>query len=549
MSTHETQNPQQTPEPQAVLKKTRFFSVVWIIPLVALLSGLWLLVNDYREKGPTITLYVSNADGIEANKTTIKFLSVDVGQVTDIKINKDQSGVILKARLTANVADLLKKDTVFWLVKPRISQDGVSGLSTLVSGVYIEMFPGKSDEEAEEYTLADVPPLSNDTDGTRLRLVGQNDRLLNVGSPVMYEDFQVGQIERAQFNPDNKTVEYQIFVNSPNDILLGDNVQFWVKSGLDIQANSSGFKIDTGPLSSFITGSISFMEPKDLGKGTKVTKDSVFTIYPNQAALPDQPTPRSIYMVGFFEQSIGALNSGAEVKYKGLNIGRVVQAPYFAGNDRSNLLTNRLMPVLFRLEPALLEDEGKAQDKAAWNKNIQTAMSKGLVATLSSSNLLTGQLYIDLQDDLTTDPITKPTSVYDGNIVIGTRVSGMDNTMKQLNGLLVKLNKLDLNGTVNELNGSLRELKQTLKNVNQITSQDSVQKMPAEINQTLQALQHTLSGVSPNSPAYKDVQETLQNLNQTLQKVDPMLRTLNEQPNALIFNKKGHDPMPQGKGR
>ncbi len=533
----------------AVKKTSRLFSVVWLIPIIALLSGLWLLVNDLRQSGPTITLYVSSAEGLEANKTTIKFLNVDVGRITEIKINPEKNGVELKAKLSANAKDLLNEDSVFWIVKPRINQDGVSGLNTLVSGVYIELFPGKSAQMADSFQLTDVPPLASNAKGTRIHLAGENDRLLGVGSPVMYEDFQVGQIERATFDPKTKRVEYQIFVSSPNDVLLGKNVQFWVKSGLDIQASSQGFKIDTGPISSLLSGSIAFMEPKDVGKGAPVKTNEQFTIYPNQAALPDQATPRSIYVVAFFEQAIGALQAGSTVEYKGLPVGRVVKSPYFVGNDQSQVLSSKRMPVLFRIEPSLLEGDGDAVSQEEWKNRLQTAMSQGLVATVASSSLLTGSLFIDLADDKTTDPISKPIAIYGGNMVMGTRVTGMDNTLKQLNNMLVKINQLDLNSTMGEINGSLRELRQTLNNVNKLTGQASTQALPQELTKTLQSLQQTLAGVSPNSPAYQEIQTTLRSLNQTLNKVDPMLRTLNEQPNALIFNKKGSDPIPKGKGQ
>ncbi len=530
-------------------KPTKLFSVVWLIPILALLSGVWLLINEVRQSGPTVTLTVQNADGIEANKTPIKFLSVDIGRITEIKINKENNGVELTAKLSASAKDLLKQDTVFWLVKPRINQDGVSGLNTLVSGVYIELFPGKAEQDEKKFALADVPPLAHDSAGTRLRLTGRNDRLLAVGSPVMYEDFQVGQVERSHFDPKTKIVEYQVFVSSPNDDLLGENVQFWIKSGLDIQANSQGFKIDAGPLSSVLGGSIAFAEPKHLGKGKPIKVGSSFTIYPSQAEIPDQPTSRSIYVVAFFDQAIGTLKPGASVEYKGLSIGRVVQSPYFIKNEQRDLLTSKLMPVLFRIEPTLIEGESDPLSKEEWQQRIQNAIHKGLAATLSSSSILTGSLFIDLVDDETADVIKKPANVYNGNMVIGTRISGMDNTLKQLNNVLLKINQLDLNGTVTELNGSLSELRQTLKNVNQLTGQASTQGLPNELTKTLQSLQQTLAGVSPESPAYQEIQSTLQNINQTIKQVDPVIRTLNEKPNALIFNKKNNDPTPKGKGQ
>ena len=42
-------------------------------------------------------------------------------------------------------------------------------------------------------------------------------------------------------------------------------------------------------------------------------------------------------------------------------------------------------------------------------------------------------------------------------------------------------------------------------------------------------------------------QATLQSLDRTLQKTDPLLRQLGEKPNALIFDNKSPDPIPKGR--
>ena len=123
----------------------------------------------------------------------------------------------------------------------------------------------------------------------------------------------------------------------------------------------------------------------------------------------------------------------------------------------------------------------------------------------------------------------------------------MDELQDKVGRLLDKFNALPLDKTLGELNGSLNQLKQTLASANRLLGQNSTQKMPAELNATLQELRKTLQGVSPESPMYQDIQQTLAALNRTLQDVQPLVRTLNEKPNALIFNQNGKDPIPRGK--
>ncbi|MFC2417018.1 MAG: intermembrane transport protein PqiB, partial [Eikenella corrodens] len=240
-------NHSSTREPQAKIRRNRSFSfMVWLIPLIALFTGGWLLFDHIRNTGPEITLYMANAEGIEVNNTVIKVLDVEVGRVTAIHLRPGQEGVALTAQLSGEAKDMIRKDSQFWMVKPRVDQSGITGLSTLVSGSYIALMPGKNPEEAREFTVADVPPVSAFSQGgLRLRLKSGSGKILSSGSPVMYRDIVVGTVEGAKFDPVSKTTDYQIFIGSPNDKLIGNNVRFWLQSGLKIELGGSGLKVDT----------------------------------------------------------------------------------------------------------------------------------------------------------------------------------------------------------------------------------------------------------------------------------------------------------------
>lgn len=111
--------------------------------------------------------------------------------------------------------NLIRSDTQFWVVKPRIDQSGVTGLGTLLSGSYISFTPGKSQSQ-DVFVVQDIPPIAAiGKSGLRLNLVGKNDRILNASSPVLYENFMVGQVESAHFDPSDQSVHYTIFIQSP----------------------------------------------------------------------------------------------------------------------------------------------------------------------------------------------------------------------------------------------------------------------------------------------------------------------------------------------
>ena len=259
MTTHDN----QTPPAAKVRPSKTLVSTVWLIPLAAALVGGYLLVQNIRSRGPEITLYMDNAEGIEAGTTTIRLLNVEVGRVVRVQLQPDQKGVILTAKIRKESADLMKKDTQFWVVKPRIDQNGVTGLGTLISGSYISLAPGGKDSEAAiKFTVSDLPPITAaGQSGLRLKLAGKNSKMANVGSPVLYENHTVGTVESAKFNPADQTVEYSVFIQSPNESLVNSGSRFWLESGVNVRLDGGGIKVDSPPLSALLSGAIAFDSP------------------------------------------------------------------------------------------------------------------------------------------------------------------------------------------------------------------------------------------------------------------------------------------------
>ena len=533
--------------PARIRQTNAFASVVWLVPLIALLVGAWLLMSNIRNTGPEITLYMDSAEGIEVNNTVIRVLNVEMGRITKIRLRADQKGVELTARLTADAKNMMRKDTQFWIVKPRIDQSGISGLNTLVSGAYIAFTPGEDKEEHYQFTVADLPPIAAlGQSGIRLRLSGDNSKLLEVGSPIMYENFAVGQIESAKFDPKTRRVHYTAFIKSPNNKLINTDSQFWLQSGVNVHTNGSGIQVEAN-LPTLLTGAIAFRTPTHHSENSRLAvNNDVFEVFNDRSAIDNLPSDRSLYYVAFFKQSVRGLMEGAPVEYKGISVGSVANVPYFAENDSLKLFQNGWIPVRIRIEPHLLEQNTAPQSKEYWQDALQNALNKGLNATLSSNNLILGSKMIELTDAPSEGARLKPFADYHGDAVIATRGGGLDDLQAQLSNLLDKFNKLPLDKTMGELNSSLSELKATLNSVNKLVKQPQTQRIPAELNQTLRELRGTLQGISPQSPVYRDVQNTLNSIDQTLRDAQPVLNTLKEKPNALIFNQNSRDPIPKG---
>ncbi len=531
---------------KARITPNRMVSMVWFIPLVSVIIGLWMLIQNVKEQGPQVTLHMTSADGIEVNKTVVKVLSVEVGRVTNIKLNENQVSVDVKVQLNADTKDLLKEDTKFWVVKPRIDQGGVQGLGTLLSGAYIEFSPGTGEQNTYSFNVLPDPPITaSNQKGLRIRLSSTVSKLIPIGNPVLYRDVNVGRIEKSEFNPVDQKTHYQIFIDKPYDSLVHNSVSFWITSGLDIKTSPEGIKVRSGSLATMLGGGISFGAKPGTIQGAEVAQNSQFALYSDFDKVELSPSDRAIYYVVLFDQSVRGLVTDAPVEYKGIRIGSVAQMPFYDKDESLNLLKNNTIPVLIRIDPERMEINAKTQDKAYWEKEFQNAIQKGLHAKLQSNSLLMGGLFVDLS--ISKKPLYPAQKLYADYTVIPSVSGGLDQLQDQISSLLDKLNSLPLESTVKELNATLAEVRKLTRSLDKIAGANDTQNIPRELNSTLKEVRKTLQGISPDSPLYGEVQSTLKSLNNTLQQIEPTVKTLQEQPNVLIFNRSNKDPIPKGR--
>ena len=129
---------------QPIVRRTKRWNVVWVMPIVALLIGSWLLYSNFADRGPIVTIRFDTAEGIKAGQTEIRCRSVKVGIVKEVKLSDDLNSVMIVGEFNDNASHLLRETAQFWVVKPRLSAAEISGLGTLIQGVYIELDPGQS---------------------------------------------------------------------------------------------------------------------------------------------------------------------------------------------------------------------------------------------------------------------------------------------------------------------------------------------------------------------------------------------------------------------
>src|SRR5215469_9145728 len=169
-------------------------SVIWVIPLVAALAAGWLGWRSLSERGPTITITFTSAEGLTAGKTKIEHDDVELGTIETIEPTSDFTHVVATARVSKVVEGHLTKGTRFWIVRPRLSAEGISGLSTLISGAYVELDPGQG-PPARDFTALEEPPvLTANEPGTTYTLHATRLGSITQGAPVYYRGLSVGQV-------------------------------------------------------------------------------------------------------------------------------------------------------------------------------------------------------------------------------------------------------------------------------------------------------------------------------------------------------------------
>src|SRR5260221_11121204 len=198
-SRNDTDTPRET-LPTAPLRRRRF-SPIWLVPMVAAAIAGWLGWTALMERGPTITITFESAGGIDAGRTRIMPKNVALGIVESVDLSNDLSHAIVRARMNRTAAPHLTTGTRFWVVRPRLSVGGVSGLGTLVSGAYIEMEPGEGERASEFVGLTEPPTIRITASGRRVRLLANRPGSFNAGPPVPFPRASAGGVEREHSSP------------------------------------------------------------------------------------------------------------------------------------------------------------------------------------------------------------------------------------------------------------------------------------------------------------------------------------------------------------
>ena len=525
------------------MSKVRFNSI-WFVPLLALIVAAWMVYQNWSSEGPEITLIASNAEGLEAGKTKVKARNVDIGTVTQIRLSSDYDTAIIHVRMNKGTDNMLYEDAKFWVVKPRVGKEGISGLSTLLSGAYIDMEPGSNGDFRSEFKVLEQAPLSTTEDkGVRLMLDSTGSSKLDVGTVVHFRGYDVGYIEKVGFDSAAGAITYQVFIKAPYDALVNRSVEFWLTPGIALKSSARGVEVRVDSLETLLSGGISFGLVHRQKVGEKVEDLAKFHLYASKEEAENQFFNQFIDYVFLFGTDISGLTAGAPVEFRGIRIGTVEQVP-FTGLSMIELtsLDQSAIPVLARIEPQRLNNGDQDLTLKEWEDLFKDRIEGGFRASLKTRNFLTGAKAINI--DLYPNAKPEKAQKVAGVDVFPVTNAGFSNIEKKVTEILDKLAKAPVNESLQSIknamsnaNDTLASMKETSENVDQLINQPGVQQLPDEIMTIMNQVSRILEAYQTNGEIGMPLKDNLNALEKSLNELQPLLRQLRNNPNTLIFDK------------
>lgn len=544
--------PAELPRPRVTRARRFGLSLVWLVPFVALVIAASLFVRTVLLVGPLIDIEFASADGLEANKTEVRYKEVVVGRVQSVSLRGDRKRVIVTVRLQRSAADLAVEDTLFWVVRPRIGAAGVSGLGTLLSGSYIAVDAGVSAKTRISFIGLEVPPfVLRGEPGAAYVLRSDDLGSLEVGSPVYYRRSRVGRVVGYMLDPASDELQIRIFIEAPYQTLVTKQARFWNASGVDVRLSASGLTVNTQSLTSLVAGGIAFEVPRGTQKGAPAVAGSSFVLYGDRRAAlaPEDGVPVPVRMV--FDQTIRGLTENAPIDFLGVEIGRVRDVALQSEGNGSRFVV-RVSADIYPLRLGSIHNvlfSGVEGDPTAEAAVVQRLVERGLRAQLRTGNLLTGQLYVALdfapKGDHPTPKIT------DGALDLPTIPGTLSEVQPQIADIVARLSKVPFDEIGRGLTTTLGSVNETLasatKAIGQLTPQ--AQQSLAEVQRTLQSAQRSLEGldrnlVDPNAPVQRGLDDTLRELQRAARSLRVLADYLQLHPESLLRGKPADVPVP-----
>ena len=520
-------------------------SVVWLVPVLALSVSLGVAYSNYVNQGTLIEISFENASGVTADETVIKYLDVIVGRVEKVEFAEGLTEVLVHARIDKTVAPYLDDDAQFWVVRPDVSVRGITGLDTVLGGVYID---GSWDTEADvaqyEFVgLEDPPQTRSGQRGTVISLRARDGSALSQGAPILHKGITVGDLGTPRLSFNGKDVVVDAFVQYPYDQRITSNTRFWDTSGFSLNLGPTGVSLDVNSIASLIEGGIAF--DTVVSGGRPVRDSQIFDLFFDEetarSSLYSNPNQNAevLDIDVLFDGSVRGLSAGSEVRFQGIRIGTVTDLSAIVVTDQREqairLRTN------LAIEPSRLGlgADATPDDALAF---LDGLVADGLRARMITGNILSGSLQVELVQVATAPPAIL-TRDADGKGIIPTTKSEITDVAATAEDVLERINDLpieelmsgaiDMMGSFERLanDKDLRAIPSSvsalLDEARNFVGGEDIQAVPTDLRAAVSEMRDTIAGLNTVIAGANDA-EIVQSLAATIQTANVAVANIEE---------------------
>ena len=531
-----------------------FFTSIWIVPFIALIIGGWLVYEHFSKLGPEIQIEFKNSGGLLAGQSVVKFRDVPVGKITKIEINNKKDGVIVYARMNKDAEIFLNETTKFWIVKPEVDYSGVKGLDTLLSGSYINMYAQKGTKLVTKFKGLNSSYIDLNN-GSYYAIEANFPVKVKKSTPIYYKGVKIGEVNTVSLDTRTKKIVIVVRIYKKYENLVNSSTKFWIQSLLDLKLSDNRLEVNMAPLPILLLGGISLDTKFDKKYDRAYTK--IFSLYKSESEAKKRK-------IGFakkefkkfifnFKGDVSSLDKGTSIKYKGFEIGKI---------DKLKIIYNKNYKGFEAKCVGKIDISDFSTSSNDAYKNFKELLKNGLIAKLSKPNPLFNKSNVVLEED--NKSISKINIDKNSNLIIIPTKEYIDSGLiGKLAEVTDKINKLNLEATVNNINDLLATSKgpvkkldkilkstqdlvknanESIKNINKVIGTKEFRGLSKNLNKTLKSLNGTilqtkkvLKGYGSNSLFADKIEATLKELHNTSEQTNGLLRKLNKKPNALIF--------------
>lgn len=484
-------------------------SIVWLIPFLALVIALGVAWQTYVDRGPLIEIEFESGAGVAAGETELRFRDVTVGLVERVRFSDGLGAVIVSVRLDKEVAPFVDTGSQFWVVRPEVTARGVTGLDTVLSGVFIE---GSWDSvattpETRFRGLNETPLIRPGEVGLQIALRSRADSGLTDNAPILYRGIEVGRVGRARVSPRSGMAVAEAIIYEPHNALVTDATRFWDASGFDVKLSTSGAEISFSSLASLVSGGITF--DTIVSGGDPVQDGTVFQVYAEEAQARESVFNAgevdALFLTVVFRDNVAGLTVGSVVELQGIRIGTVSSLAGTVSRDETGRRQVQLNATL-SIQPEKLGLPGDADARAAL-AFLQEQARSGLRARLANASLLTGGLKVELVS-LEDEPAASIDMQAEPFPILPSADGNISDVAATAEGVLTRINNLP----IEELLASAIDF---LDATRALVGNDDLQNTPAEIRGLLGEMRALVGS--------EDVQEVPALLNASLTRIETLL--------------------------